>query len=305
MKVWPFLSPAGDVLFFFKREMAAAAGSIISSCPRARRLFNAKDNKLLDVAIDHGVFNEDRFLDGIEDMTAVLRALILAQPDVIQVTIGQARLLHSSGQGTGLPTPALVVRTDVANVYGTKAPPLPFCDLQHPDIVAEAVRLDASGVICNLFVLPEDAPGATEVHRRCIQNVTHLRTECTKYGMPLLVEPLAFKYGDPQKKDKFTMEADVSVTRPLVRLACELGADIIKCDLPADPSEFKKLLAVCTPRPVLLRGGEKGEEAAVLKQAKDLMDVGAAGLVYGRNIIHHEDPAYITRRFMAVVHPSD
>ena len=119
------------------------------------------------------------------------------------------------------------------------------------------------------------------------------------------MEPLAFKYGDPQKKDKFTMDADVSVTRPLVRLACELGADIIKCDLPADPSEFKKLLAVCTPRPVLLRGGEKGEEAAVLKQAKELMDVGAAGLVYGRNIIHHEDPAYITRRFMAVVHPSD
>ena len=32
---------------------------------RFRRLFNG-DNKLLDVAIDHGVFNEDRFLTGIE-----------------------------------------------------------------------------------------------------------------------------------------------------------------------------------------------------------------------------------------------
>jgi len=31
-----------------------------------RRLFNAADGRLLDVAIDHGVFNEDRFLDGIE-----------------------------------------------------------------------------------------------------------------------------------------------------------------------------------------------------------------------------------------------
>ena len=30
-----------------------------------RRLFNA-DGRLLDVAIDHGVFNENRFLDGIE-----------------------------------------------------------------------------------------------------------------------------------------------------------------------------------------------------------------------------------------------
>jgi DhnA family fructose-bisphosphate aldolase class Ia len=33
---------------------------------RMRRLFNGEDNKLLDVAIDHGVFNEDRFLTGIE-----------------------------------------------------------------------------------------------------------------------------------------------------------------------------------------------------------------------------------------------
>ena len=33
---------------------------------RMRRLFNGEDNRLLDVAIDHGVFNEDRFLNGIE-----------------------------------------------------------------------------------------------------------------------------------------------------------------------------------------------------------------------------------------------
>jgi DhnA family fructose-bisphosphate aldolase class Ia len=76
------------------------------------------------------------------------------------------------------------------------------------------------------------------------------------------------------------------------------------------------------PRPVLLRGGEKGEEADVLKYAQDLIQVlsfpyftgtkvqiltqllqaGASGLVYGRNIIHHEDPTYITRKFMEKVH---
>jgi hypothetical protein len=54
------------------------------------------------------------------------------------------------------------------------------------------------------------------VHRKCIQNVTHLRSECTKYGVVLLVEPLAFKWADPQAKDKFTMDNSVAVTRPLV-----------------------------------------------------------------------------------------
>ena len=91
---------------------------------------------------------------------------------LVQVTIGQARLLQSA---TGK-VPALVVRTDVANIYGTKAPPLPFCDLQHPDIVLQALQMDACGVICNLFVLPDDAPGAVDLHRKCIQNVTHLRS---------------------------------------------------------------------------------------------------------------------------------
>ena len=58
----------------------------------------------------------------------------------------------------------------------------------------------------------------------------------------------------------------------------------------------------CTPRPVLLRGGDKGEESAVLQYAADLINAGASGLVYGRNIIHHEDPRGITRKFMKKVH---
>lgn len=59
--------------------------------------------------------------------------------------------------------------------------------------------------------------------------------------MVLLVEPLAFKWADPEKKDKFTMDNSLSVTRPLVRLACELGADVIKCDLPEKLEDFSKL----------------------------------------------------------------
>ena len=32
------------------------------------------------------------------------------------------------------------------------------------------------------------------------------------------------------------------------------------------------------------------------------MEQGAAGIVYGRNVIQHENPAGITRALMAVVH---
>ena len=50
-----------------------------SKSPRLQRLFGS-DGRCLNVAIDHGVFGEARFLSGIEDMTAVLQSLISAGP---------------------------------------------------------------------------------------------------------------------------------------------------------------------------------------------------------------------------------
>lgn len=81
-------------------------------------------------------------------MGDVLQKVVSAEPDAVQVTIGQARLLqNASGK-----IPSLVVRTDAANIYGTRAPPLPFCDLQHPDIVLQALQMDACGVFLMLFL---------------------------------------------------------------------------------------------------------------------------------------------------------
>ena len=57
---------------------------------------------------------QDRFLDGIEDMPSVLKTLIQAQPDVIQLTLGQAKNMLAAGVEAGCRLPALVVRTDVS-----------------------------------------------------------------------------------------------------------------------------------------------------------------------------------------------
>jgi class I fructose-bisphosphate aldolase len=40
----------------------------------------------------------------------------------------------------------------------------------------------------------------------------------------------------------------------------------------------------------------------VLRRTEGLMRQGAAGIVYGRNVIQHESPAAMTRALMAVVH---
>jgi DhnA family fructose-bisphosphate aldolase class Ia len=54
--------------------------------------------------------------------------------------------------------------------------------------------------------------------------------------------------------------------------------------------------------PVLVRGGGKASDAEILLRTEKLIKQGAAGIVYGRNIIQHHDPAGMTRALMSIVH---
>ncbi len=54
--------------------------------------------------------------------------------------------------------------------------------------------------------------------------------------------------------------------------------------------------------PVLPRGGGKAPEDEILRRTYDLMQQGASGIVYGRNVIQHEHPRAMTRAFMRIVH---
>src|SRR6478672_2245426 len=119
---------------------------------RLNRLFNARSNRCFDVAVDHGFFNEYGFLSGIENLPAAVATLAEAGPDAIQLTIGQARLLQSI---KGRHKPSLVLRTDVANVYGKELPRALFSRLIE-DPVVQALRLDATCVVVNLFSIPNE-----------------------------------------------------------------------------------------------------------------------------------------------------
>ena len=257
--------------------------------PRLRRLF-AADGRCLDVAIDHGFFNEGSFLAGIEDMPAAVGALVAAAPDAVQLSAGQAHLLQ---EVPGPAKPALVLRTDVANVYGPELPAVLFSEVID-DAVGVALRLDAACVVVNLLLLP----GQPELHRRCVRNVTALRAACDPVGMPLMVEPLVMKPGG----SGYGVDGDVEKIVPLVRQAAELGADVIKADPTDDLGDYHRVVQAAGGRPVLPRGGGRVPDEEVLRRTRALMEQGAAGIVYGRNIIQHADPGGMTRALMEIVH---
>lgn len=258
---------------------------------RFNRLFGESGN-CFDVAIDHGMFNEHSFLGGIEDMHRAVATIADARPDAIQLPPGTAPILQGI---KGRDRPALVLRTDIANIYGTNLPDVLFSELiSNP--VEHAVRLDAASVVVNLLILP----GQPELHRACIQNINALKRECEIYGMPLMVEPLVMQ--DNAKAGGYMVDGDLQKILPLVRQAVELGADIIKADPCDDVNEYHRVIEIAQGIPVLVRGGGKVSDAEILARTENLMAQGARGIVYGRNVIHHADPAGMTRALMAIVH---
>lgn len=257
---------------------------------RMNRLF-APSGHCFDVAIDHGMFNERTFLGGIEDMGAAIRAVAAAKPDAIQLPPGTARLLQAI---PGKDKPALVLRTDIANVYGTPLPRVLFSEVIDR-AVEQGVVLDAACVVVNLLMLPDEP----EVYRACVRNVNALKRECEIMGMPLMVEPLVMQ---DNAKGGYMVDGDIDKILPLVRQAAELGADIIKADPCSDVSEYHRVIEIAQGLPVLVRGGGRVSDAEILSRTAELMKQGAKGIVYGRNVIQHPDPGGMTRALMAVVH---
>ena len=263
----------------------------MSVTPRLNRLL-ASDGKCFDVAIDHGFFGEISFLPGIENMAAAVQTVVSAAPDIVQLSVGQARHLQGI---KGSRKPGLALRMDVANIYGSSLPSVLFSEILESPL-EQALRLDAACIVVNLLMLPNQP----ELHRACIKNILRLKPEAERYGMPLMIEPLVMQ--DNAKSGGYMVDGDLEKILPLVRQAVELGADVIKAD-PCDVvDDYHKVIEIAGGIPVLVRGGGRVSDAEILERTHQLMQQGASGIVYGRNVIQHPNPAGITRALMAIVH---
>ncbi|MDP9219346.1 MAG: aldolase, partial [Actinomycetota bacterium] len=164
-----------------------------------------------------------------------------------------------------------------------------------PEPARTAVRLDAACVVVNLF----DLPGRPGLRDACIANVLEAKADCERYSMPLMVEPLVMK---PAEGGAYASDGTTSKVVPLVRQAVELGADVIKADPTDVIADYHLVVQTAGSVPVLVRGGGRVGDEELLRRTAAVLEQGAAGIVYGRNVIAHRNPARLTRALMAMLH---
>jgi DhnA family fructose-bisphosphate aldolase class Ia len=230
---------------------------------------------------------------GLENMPQVVDTLVKARPDAIQMAYGAADLLQSR---TERDKPALVMRIDMGNPYNDRRHRMMWSLLQNTEEpIIGALEMDAACVVVNLFMLPDEP----ELFRQCVENISRVRAGCHKYGMPLMIEPLVMLPNEV--RGGYQVDGDVEKIVTLVRLAAEMGADIIKADPTTNPEDFHRVVEAARV-PVLARGGGKEDLKTVLMKSAKLIEQGAKGLVYGRNIYQHTNPGAVVRALMALIH---
>jgi len=158
--------------------------------------------------------------------------------------------------------------------------------------VEDAVRLGADAVGYTLYV-------GSPAQELDIAQCNDVRRECERYGMPLVV--WAYPRGAAIKA-KGGIESLYAVDYA-ARVACEMGADVIKLNEPVwkaddasklpkpydtlsfdDVEGLRKVVRSAGRSLVLVSGGSKMGDDATVHKAHVAMAAGCTGLIFGRNM---------------------
>lgn len=85
------------------------------------------------------------------------------------------------------------------------------------------------------------------------------------------------------------------------RVGLELGADIVKIKYEGKKKDLEWAVKNAGKTKVVVAGGVKKNEKALLNQVKEIIDAGCIGLAIGRNVWQAKDPMKITNKLKKVI----
>jgi fructose-bisphosphate aldolase/2-amino-3,7-dideoxy-D-threo-hept-6-ulosonate synthase len=242
---------------------------------RLERIMDRNTGRSVIIPMDHG-FTLGQ-IEGLRDMTRIVSEVSEAGANAIVLHKGMVKGGHRKhGRDIGL-----IVHLSAS----TSLNPDPN-DKVLVCTVEEAIALGADGVSIHINL---GAP-----HESCmIESAGEVVRECNRWGMPLLI--MIYPRGE-----------GIDPTSPqaighCVRVAEELGADLIKTNYTGDPESFRQITDACSV-PVMVAGGEKGGDVETLSTIREAVHAGGAGVCMGRNAFQRENPRQFVRAICRVVH---
>jgi fructose-bisphosphate aldolase/2-amino-3,7-dideoxy-D-threo-hept-6-ulosonate synthase len=241
---------------------------------RARLDRISTDDRYFVVPMDHGITLGA--VKGLKDIESTISAVTRGGADAVLTQKGIAPRIHGNTNGAGY----------VVHVNGSTTIGPDESDKRVTGTVEEAVRAGADAVSFHINVGSEHEPDQIEA-------LADLTREADRLGMPVL----AMAYARGEGVDS----TDPESLGHAVRLAEELGADVVKTGYSGDAESFQHVVE-STRLPVVIAGGAKGTDRETVEAVRGVVDAGGAGVSMGRSIFQHDDPEAIARAVAAVVH---
>jgi DhnA family fructose-bisphosphate aldolase class Ia len=146
--------------------------------------------------------------------------------------------------------------------------------------IERAAQMGADAILAFAIINDKDA------NYDFIKRLRALIEASEKVGLPLIAEYL------PTGKEVEQRDA--------LRIITEIGADVIKTNIPQSAEEMKDLLQV-TNLPILLAGGSKTEDEEMFTVVETMMNAGANGIVFGRNAWSRDDINGYLQRLSGII----
>lgn len=250
---------------------------LLGKLVRLGRLFNDQSKRMVTIAIDHTIGYG--IIPGLEDIQKVVDILAKACPDAIMMHKGTAERCLAAHAGKV----ALILQSAAASPFQL--------NWEYPTAgVDEAIALGADAISVAITVGGEDQPRQT-------QHLGQIVRDARIAGLPVVAHCYPKGKFIPEN-ERFNVEHVLYAAR----VGAELGVDIIKTYYTGSPETFAKVVEG-VPAKVVAAGGPKVSNLdQMLNAVKDIMDAGAAGITYGRNVWQDPNPVGIIAALNTVVH---
>ncbi|MFU8869655.1 2-amino-3,7-dideoxy-D-threo-hept-6-ulosonate synthase [Natronococcus sp.] len=232
------------------------------------------DGSYVIVPMDHGLTMGA--VQGLKDIESTIDGVTRGGADAVLTQKGIAPRVHDNKNGKGY-----IVHLNGSTTIGPDEQ-----DKRVTGTVEEAIRAGADAVSFHINVGSDYEPDQTS-------QLAEITAEADRFGIPVL----AMAYARGPGIDS----ADPESLGHAVRLAEEVGADVVKTGYSGDADSFEHVVE-STRLPVVIAGGSRGTDRETLEMVRGAMDAGGAGISMGRSIFQHEDPEAIATAVAGIVH---